>query len=38
LNRAQLNLWLKQAVAEGKIQKLSRPVRYEWGKQSSLPL
>ena len=29
LNKTQLNAWLKQAVAEGKLKKLTRPVRYE---------
>jgi hypothetical protein len=38
VNKTQINAWLKQAVADGKIQKLSRPVRYEWGKQESLML
>ena len=38
VNKTQINAWLKQAAADGKIQKLSRPVRYEWGKQESLQL
>jgi predicted Rossmann fold nucleotide-binding protein DprA/Smf involved in DNA uptake len=40
LNKTQLNTWLKQAVAEKKIRKLSKPVRYEWGvsHQGSLSL
>ncbi len=38
VNKTQINAWLKQAVADGKIQKLSKPLRYEWGKQESLML
>ena len=38
VNKARLNAWLKQAVADGKMQKLSKPLRYEWGKQESLIL
>ena len=30
VGRSQLNLWLKRAVAEGRLRKLSRPVRYQW--------
>ncbi len=30
LQKSQLVEWLKQAVAEGKIRKLARPVRYQW--------
>jgi predicted Rossmann fold nucleotide-binding protein DprA/Smf involved in DNA uptake len=30
LQKSQLVEWLKQAVAEGKIRKLTRPVRYQW--------
>lgn len=30
LQKTQLNTWLKQAVADKKVKKLSRPVRYEW--------
>lgn len=29
LSRAQVNTWLKQGVDDGKIQKLSRPVRFQ---------
>lgn len=29
LGKAQLNVWLKQAVTEGKVDKLIRPVRYQ---------
>lgn len=40
LNKAQLNTWLKRAVDEKKIKKLSRPVRYQWisVQQNTLPL
>ncbi len=30
LHKTQLTLWLKQAVAEGKVQELNRPKRYQW--------
>lgn len=30
ISKPQLNAWLKQAVREGKVRKLSRPVRYQW--------
>jgi predicted Rossmann fold nucleotide-binding protein DprA/Smf involved in DNA uptake len=33
LQRGQLDVWLKQAVAEGHIVKLSRPVRYQVPRQ-----
>ena len=29
VSKTQLNSWIKKAVNEGKIRKLSRPVRYE---------
>ncbi len=40
VNKTQMNDWLKQAVADGKLKKITRPVRYETvnGKQESLPL
>jgi predicted Rossmann fold nucleotide-binding protein DprA/Smf involved in DNA uptake len=40
LNKTQTNAWLKKAVVEKKIQKLSKPVRYEWNnaRQVSLEL
>ena len=38
VNKTQITAWLKQAVADGKMQKLSKPLRYEWGKQESLML
>jgi hypothetical protein len=31
LNKTQLNAWLKRAVADKKLKKLSKPVRYQWG-------
>jgi predicted Rossmann fold nucleotide-binding protein DprA/Smf involved in DNA uptake len=30
LHKSQLNDWLKRAIAEGYIDKLSKPVRYQW--------
>ena len=30
INKTQLNLWLKQAVKDKKVKKLSKPVRYQW--------
>jgi hypothetical protein len=30
LNKAQLNIWLKKAVDDKKLKKLSKPVRYQW--------
>lgn len=30
LNKTQLNAWLKRAVADKKLNKLSKPVRYQW--------
>ncbi len=30
LNKAQLNAWLKRAVADKKLNRLSKPVRYQW--------
>ena len=30
INKAQLNEWLKRAVAERRVKKLSKPVRYIW--------
>jgi len=40
LNKAQLNAWLKKAVVDKKLKKLSRPVRYQWEneQQGALPL
>ena len=40
LNKNQLNAWLKHAVSEEKLKKLTRPVRYQWvtTRQSDLPL
>jgi predicted Rossmann fold nucleotide-binding protein DprA/Smf involved in DNA uptake len=30
LNKTQLNAWIKRAVADQKLKKLSKPVRYQW--------
>jgi hypothetical protein len=30
VTKAQLAAWLKRAVAEKKLRKVTRPVRYEW--------
>ena len=30
LNKSQLNTWLKRAVMEKKLEKLLKPVRYQW--------
>ena len=30
LAKPQLDVWLKRAVSEGQIKKLSKPVRYQW--------
>ncbi len=30
LNKTQLNAWLKMAVTDKKLNKLSKPVRYQW--------
>ena len=40
LNKTQVNAWLKQAVADKKLKKLSMPVRYQWitAPQSALPI
>jgi len=40
LNKSQLNTWLKQAVADQKMEKLSRPVRYQrfTTQQGTLPV
>ena len=35
LQKAQLNIWLKQAVTEKKLRKLTQPVRYEWQGQDA---
>lgn len=36
LHKSQINAWLKKAVAEKKLEKLARPVRYRMIKQESL--
>ena len=30
ISKTQLNAWLKRAVVEKRIKKLTRPVRYKW--------
>ena len=30
VGRSRLNFWLKRAVSENKLEKLSKPVRYQW--------
>lgn len=30
LNKTQISVWLKKAVADKKLKKLSKPVRYQW--------
>ena len=30
VSRSRLNSWLRQAVSENKLEKLSKPVRYQW--------
>ncbi len=30
LHKTQLNAWLKQAVSDKKLKKLTKPVRYQW--------
>lgn len=34
LHKTQLNEWLKQAVADDKVTKLNRPVRYQWAEDN----
>ncbi|RMH95912.1 MAG: hypothetical protein D6681_12660 [Calditrichaeota bacterium] len=40
LQRAQINVWLRKALADGFLVKLTKPVRYQWkkGGQQVLPL
>ncbi len=40
LNKSQLNTWLKKAIADEKLEKLTKPVRYRWiiNQQSELTL
>lgn len=40
LNKTQLNTWLKRAVEDKKLKKMSKPVRYQWisNQQSILEL
>lgn len=35
VSKSQLNVWLKRAVSEGKVEKLNRPVRYRCKDESS---
>jgi len=30
INKTQVNVWLRRALAEKRLRKLSKPVRYEW--------
>ena len=36
INKSQLNTWLKRAVSEGQVKKLTRPVRYQWIGQGTI--
>ena len=38
LHKSQLTAWLKQAVEEGKVTKLTRPVRYQWAENKQQDL
>ena len=38
LHKGQLTIWLKQAVEEGKVNKLNRPVRYQWAENKQQEL
>ncbi len=38
LHKSQLTAWLKQAVEEGKVEKLKRPVRYQWAENKQQDL
>ncbi len=38
LNKTQTNAWLKRAVGEKKVKKLSKPVRYQWIDSQQTPL
>lgn len=38
LEKAQLNTWLKRAVEENRLDKLARPVRYQWQTIQQKPL
>ena len=35
INNNQFDVWIKQAVEEEELKKLTKPVRYQWDKQSS---
>ncbi|MDP5290863.1 DNA-processing protein DprA [Oceanimonas sp. CHS3-5] len=36
LHKSQLNVWLKKAIEDENVAKLSRPVRYQWANQSDM--
>ena len=36
IKKSQLNDWLKRAVSEGRLEKLDRPVRYQWIEQKKI--
>jgi predicted Rossmann fold nucleotide-binding protein DprA/Smf involved in DNA uptake len=40
ISKAQLNVWLKRALTEGKLKKISKPARYQWvsAKQTEMPM
>ena len=38
LEKAQLNTWLKRAVEENRLDKLARPIRYQWQTIQQKPL
>ena len=35
IDNNQFDVWIKQAVEEEELKKLTKPVRYQWDKQSS---
>jgi len=37
-NKTQIEAWLKKAIKETKVRKLSRPVRFEWNSSQQQPL
>ena len=30
ITKTQLNVWLKRAMAEDRVKKLTKPIRYRW--------
>jgi len=36
VNKPQLNAWLKRATSEGRVKKLTKPVRYQWTGQNTI--